>query len=315
MKNCIVLCSLHTVERLNDILHLTEKCKLDIAFSLNDKHKTNKKLTRLLSRKPFVVDVTYHSNYGVDIAPFLQQLVRINHRQYPFFIKIHSKQSFWGVKNHVDWGSVLIDSLIGDKIFCEKNLQILSKDKIGMIGPSSFRMNKQYGHHYDKICKVCNQLNIATKNLDRYGFIAGTMFMSKTQLMQKYLAKDIEYLDSLLINEIGKVDDLYYTNGTYCHSMERIFGYIIHHENKKIHQTVLKTIKIYNAKYRVLHLHIAYNNLCYITEDVNIYGRILRQSSDSIEIQWLHLNNDPVVKYWIWNENKSTLSTSLAKIK
>jgi len=314
-NKCIVLCQLYHIDRLNDILHLCKKLKLPLFLSIGERYKKDKILLKLLRQNSEIIyKHQFHPNYGVDIAPFLKQLKEIDQKQFPFFIKIHSKQSYWGVKNHVDWGSVLIDSLIGDQDSLNRSMKILSKSHVGMIAPKSFHIQDQEGHNTDKIHEILKLLGYEFNNRKYHKFVAGTMFISKTGIFHKILNKKYNAIDNLLQKELGKIDDLYYLNGTYSHSMERVLGYAVCHQRKSIHASPVQSIKIYNSQYRRIHLRIMYNQYCYILEDVNIFGKVKRNSEKFIEIEWLHLPGKPIVRYYYMYNNK-TLSISRSSIK
>ena len=153
------------------------------------------------------------------------------------------------------------------------------------------------GYNHNKILQLCKILNINYKTLPIYAFAAGSMFMGKTQVYKNILSKHYNSLDKLLQTETGKVDDRYTEQGTFCHSLERIFGYLVTHQKLKILPTILNSYVVYNKQYKKLHLRIAYNNYCYLLEDVNMYGKIIYKDTESIQIQWLHFDNKPIVNY------------------
>jgi len=140
------------------------------------------------------------------------------------------------------------------------------------------------------------------------------MFMSKTGMLKKIMNQKYSIIDKLLQKEAGKIDDLYYLNGTYSHSMERVLGYAVCYQRQSIHASPVQSIKLYNSQYRCIHLRIMYNQYCYILEDVNIFGKVKRNSEKFIEIEWLHLPGKPIVRYYYMYNNK-TLSISRSSIK
>lgn len=295
---CILLLSLYSLNRLPELDKLIHRLDLDVDLSIGEHNKSNKDLVKFTEKYQHrIVNLTFHKNYGVDIAPFINQICRTNSEKYPLFIKLHSKESKWGAQFHVDWGTVLIDSYIGDKYNYTKNLQLLRRKHIGMISHNFLTLNDRESNNTNKIKYLCERLGLDYDKIEKSSFAAGSMFMSKTNIFQKYLKSNKKILDILLSNETEKVDDSRSKNGTYCHSLERIFGYIIKNENLCIHPHISKTIPIFNSEYKKLHLITTYNNDCYLREDLNIYGKLLSQNNDKLKIQWLHLQDSPIVEY------------------
>jgi len=298
-NKCILLLSLYSLNRLSEIDKLIyELGGLDIDLSIEEHNKDNKDLLKFTEKYQHrIVNVNFHKNYGVDISPFIHQVCSIDPEEYPMFIKLHSKESKWGTKSHVDWGTVLMDCYIGNSYNYIKNLQLLSRKHIGMISHNFLTLNDREYKNTNKIKYLCESLGLDYDKVEKSSFAAGSMFMSKTNILQKYLKSKKEILDILLSTETGKVNDSSSENGTYCHAMERIFGYIMKNENLLIHPHISKTIPIFNTEHRRLHLSITYNNYCYLREDLNIYGKLLSQNNDKLKIQWLHLQDSPIVEY------------------
>jgi len=298
-NKCILLLSLYSLKRLPELDKLICNLKnLDIDLSVGEHNKDNIDLLKFHKKyQNRIINLNFHKNYGVDISPFIHQVCRIDPEVYPIFIKLHSKESKWGQKFHVDWGTVLIDSYIGSKYNYAKNLQLLSRKHIGMISHNFLTLSDREHNNTHKIKYLCKRLKIDYNKVEKSSFAAGSMFMSKTYIFQKYLKPNKEILDILLSNETGKVHDGSSTNGTYCHSLERIFGYFMKNENLSIHPHISKTIPIFNSEYKKLHLIIAYNNDCYLREDLNIYGKLLSENNNKLKIQWLHLQDSPIVEY------------------
>ena len=297
-SKCILLLSLYSLNRLDSISKLLTSNKLDIDISVAIHHQDTPDLNKFLDRyHNRIKNIRFHQNYGVDIAPFLNQIYHLDPIEYPYFIKLHSKESFWGSKFHVDWGTVLVDTFIGNNFNLHMNLNKLQNKHIGMISHNFLKLNDRELNNNHKINFLCGILGIDYQAVGKGTFAAGSMFMSKTQIFQKYFNDQYKIIDALLSNEIGKVNDVNQKNGTYSHSLERIFGYIVTNENLKISNNISKTIPIFNAEYKKLHLVITYNDQCYLKEDLNIYGKILYQNNEKFEIQWLHLDHKPIVNY------------------
>lgn len=298
VSKCILLLSLYSLDRLDSISKLLTSNKLHIDISVAIHHQDTPDLNKFLDRyHNRIKNIRFHQNYGVDIAPFLNQIYHLDPIEYPYFIKLHSKESFWGSKFHVDWGTVLIDTFIGKSFNLNMNLSKLQNKHIGMISHNFLKLNDRELNNNHKINFLCDILGLDYNVVGKGMFAAGSMFMSKTQIFQKYFNNQYKTIDALLSNEIGKVHDANQSGGTYSHSLERIFGYIITNENLRISNNINKTIPIFNAEYKKLHLVITYNNQCYLKEDMNIFGNIINNNDEKLTIQWLHLDTKPTVFY------------------
>lgn len=231
-----------------------------------------------------VINIRHVENKGGDIGPFLLQIADLDENLYPYFIKIHSKKS---VISKFDWKYVLFNTLIGSKEILHKNTELLNTNQsIGAITDPSVIMTNA-GKNKAHISALCKLLNISTAKKQ---FMAGSMFMSRTKLFKKYFAKN--FIDTLYpLLESGKVSDS--LQGTYCHSLERIFGKII--LNEKLEIGSLKDrpyMVIYNrATKSTYKIYKCYNNYCYTKSRNNfIFGYLYHIINDeSIVINWTYM--------------------------
>jgi len=305
MKKAIVLLQIYALDRLEEISNLLDIHKdTRIAISIGEKNTNDKKIIDFLNKfKARLEDVRFHKNYGVDIAPFLQQVKRLDSDKFPYFIKLHSKSSFFGNNLSVDWGSILIDTFIGNAFCYDRNLSRIEKSHIGMVSNRYFTLANNLGKNISKIKGLCKILDVDYQKVTGKPFAAGSMFLSKTSIFHKYLLEHIDYLDILLSNETGKVHDANHVNGTYSHALERLFGYFIHNENLKIHPSILNSYRVYNTQYKKLHLHITYNNIAYLTEDSSIIGKVIENNEEILKIEWKHLKHNNLGTYQKFNHN------------
>jgi lipopolysaccharide biosynthesis protein len=110
----------------------------------------------------------------------------------------------------------------------KKCIEHLNRHENGMVGSAKWIIARGSNNN-QKISEICNVLKI--QNHARTYFVGGTMFWCNYNIFRKYFTLNIiQYLYSLL--EDGYVTDTH--GGTYTHSMERIFGYIIQNENKNL---------------------------------------------------------------------------------
>jgi lipopolysaccharide biosynthesis protein len=239
--------------------------------------------------------VSFHQNYGADVAPFLNQLKSIEE---PVFIKLHSKKSYWGFKGRINWRTMLLNDLIGSKEIFLANLQkLLNTKNAGLLSNKVLLMGNREYKNRNKIIEICAKIGIDYNTVKNSKFPAGNMFMGKTKIFEQHISKNIDTILDLLYNETGKVDDR--KKGTYSHAMERIFGYVNTYQNLDFIHADHKIVKINNPKapnkqyFSMVH---TYNNDCYLLEDPNIYGYYDIQNST---ITWYHLENITKQKYRI----------------
>jgi hypothetical protein len=246
--------------------------------------------------------LSFHENRGVDVAPFLQQL---SHVQEDVFVKIHSKKSQWGFKFHINWREILLNDLIGSEQIFERNLKTLTRYKNNaVLCNKTMLLNNREFYNSKNIRVICDILNIDYESVKNSDFVAGNMFMAKTSLYKKYFNnKNTKMILSLLSDERGKVSD--YQAGTFSHSMERIFGYIVKYDNLNFCHPKHKAIKILNnnaPNKKFFNLIITHNSYCYLLEEPNIYGRFIKHN-DHYTIEWYHLESKTIATYRKINYN------------
>lgn len=296
-----VLTSLYHIELWPEFLDVFIKNKHKIVPILGlCEDNDNSSIIKDLSNNFENYDVVMCKNAGADVMPFLTMLKKIDCGTYPFFIKIHAKKSNWGSRNHVNWRRILINDLLSDIRLIDNNIKLFDSDKVGMICNKFLCLDHREFTNTGHIKTICSLLNIKYDKVKNSAFPAGNMFMSKTSIFKKYFNDNIsDIIIDLLQYEIGKITDV--PKGTYSHALERIFGYIIKYENKKMVSPAHRTIKILNKqkdKNHYFHLvKIHYDNSCYVQEDINIYGLILEDNDHNMIIKWKHLANETTVEY------------------
>lgn len=263
---------------------LSDKIKLYIGLC-TENSLTNNNIYKDLQN--FDHSIYTQDNFGCDVAPFLNQIQHVSEQ---VFIKIHGKMSNWGVKNHVCWRSVLVNDLIGSREIFEDNTTNIKNDNIGMISNKILLLDNREILNKRKIQKTCKIIGMDYGKVKNSYFPAGNMFLSKTDIFKKYFNSDtVGELTKKLKKEKGKVSDL--NCGTYSHSLERVFGYIIKNENKQFSSPNHKSIKIINNKAEngYYNMIVTYNNKCYLEEDLNACGEIVEKNKDKMLIKWMHM--------------------------
>lgn len=292
-KVAIILWLYHT-DLAEEFIRLLDphKDNIDIFLGLCKDHNNQNAEELFLSTFPNNLHIEYLDNGGTDILPTLKLLEKC--LDYPIFFKLHSKTSNWGVHRHVNWRCVLLNDILFQDNFYE-TIRSLNMKHIGIVGSKVFTMRQNEYTNSQNILQLCSLLGIDYKNFSRKYFIGGNIFAAKTSIFKPLLYNQKIY--DLLSNEVGNIKDD--AGGTYVHSMERIFGYMAEYHNKLILGAPFKTKIILNHKTKPHRLHMVhlYNNDCYIQENPNIYGSIVRDDSAHIDILWKHVQTNQFQSY------------------
>lgn len=257
----------------------------------------------------FDTKISFYPNVGSDVYSFLKVL---QHLDTPYFLKIHSKKSLLGQYNQINWRTILLQNLLGNETIFLNNIKTIKDHKdCGSLSNKQLLLTNNENNNTNKIKQICSLINIDYNKIKNKSFFGGNMFLSRTTLFKKYFLNHTDSLLSLLQNEKGKVDET--EDGTYSHSLERLFGYILSLENLNFYHPQEDSIKILNDKAPngFFNLVRTYNNDCYVTEDLNVYGNILEQKdNESMIIRWLHLQDKPIQKYVYSTQNALIKATS-----
>lgn len=251
----------------------------------------DKYFTEALS--PSNVTTEFYPNVGADILPFLNQLKTVKKNNHKYLIKIHSKKNSWGHRNQVHWLEVLMNDLLVKKYFLH-NIQQMNSSDAQMLGCKSLILTDKEHTNTKHIQELKHILKLP-KIIDK-SFVGGNIFMARTQMFDIFL-EHFDELEAKLLSEQGYISDL--LEGKYCHSLERIFGYVASLNSKITYSFYPKKI-IVNPKVPAHRLHLVelYNNYCYVAENLNIYGRILNNIPlDNITISWLNQNSPIIQQY------------------
>lgn len=292
-KIAIILWLYHTelAEEFIDLLAPHSKY-IDIFLGLCKAHHNNEAAD--LFRYVFKdnLHIEYMSNGGTDILPTLK-LIEKCIDNYSIFFKLHSKKSSWGSLKHVNWRVILLnDILYRDNFY--NTIDQLYRSKVGMVGSKPFIMKNNEYTNKEHIIELLSLFNI-NKEFKYKNFVGGNIFAAKTHIFKPLLYNSIVY--NKLSQEIGAIKDD--NGGTYVHSMERIFGYMAEYNECLIsgspHHT--KIILNYRVKNHRLHLVKLYNNDCYIQENPNIYGNIINDCPNSMDIIWKNRPDHQICLY------------------
>jgi len=251
--------------------------------------------------KPLNPSFEYVPNLGTDIMPFLKLLNKYG-KNYKYFLKMHSKKSLRD--NHANWLNIFLHELIGDRDNFKKNIKLM--EDYDLIGPPSCIMDNE-NIHTTWIDYLMHEIKMP--NDHRNAFIAGTMFMGRSDTYLKYFDKNVaQWLESLMIKrgEVGHVKDWDHPRQieihSYVHSIERMFGYVgelgitepftykLEVDNGP--QTLTRNIVI--TKYKDI----------YDTFHSYVYGIITGRQDDTIEVVWYHKRPKLKKIYTLDHENR-----------
>lgn len=159
------------------------------------------------------------SNIGRDIGG-LFHLIQAFKPRGEYWLHLHTKKSSYTQDGEM-WFDDLISSLLDSREIFLRNLELLKSPAIGMVGAEGC-ISDLYGANEDLCRMICDQLNIP---FQRSKFIAGTMFMTRGELLRKISELKI---DMSIFEENGARD------GTFAHAFERIFGILVNSLQLKI---------------------------------------------------------------------------------
>jgi lipopolysaccharide biosynthesis protein len=282
---------------LDDILSRIIYLQTPYTLHLGLTEKIYKQYYNSINTKNSVYYYSY-KNFGADIQCFLDHLNYIDQK---YFIKIHTKKTY--LYNKLNWLDILLDGLIDD-INIQKNIMSMNYNpKIGIISNAMCVIDNLEHTNQEKIQSLCEGLNINYNTLTNKRFVSGNIFMSKTELFHKYFdSKTIKLLLNLLSKETNKVSDK--QHGTFSHSLERIFGYIVETNGLEFLDASHNILTIKDLSNNTQQI-IIINNKCYEYNNITNYnhntdvGEILDKNQCNITICW---NDNKIQKYYIENQ-------------
>jgi hypothetical protein len=298
MKTAVLL-YLYDTALWKEYKQLLEPIKSEIdlflALSSDDLCKNNSLISED-AQESFSCKTLVFPNKGVDIGPFLLQLKELDEDEYPYFIKLHSKKSLWGIHKNISWRSLLVNSLIGNEDIFHNNIDLMNfNSSIGAIGNTGLLLDREReGFNTELIYQILhNYLHIPVEQIARHdlSFLAGSIFMSRTKIFKRYFTNDI--IDSVykMLPE-GAISDS--VEGQIPHSLERIFGYIINLSNLQfangyIDSKITLVHKDNSSKYDLIS---CYDNTCYIDSNILYSGTKFQISPKHLLINWKHNNKN-----------------------
>jgi lipopolysaccharide biosynthesis protein len=202
--------------------------------------KYNKKQIDFIYRYKSDTVINISRNRGVDVGGFLSTLKVIDNDT-DLIIKIHTKKGIGSEttpSNSVKRNGVKVAERQANKWFHNmmkgvlKDVETVNRiinefrtnEKCGMVG---FKLYNGLGPNKNEIIKISELINL-DKNLIGGNFIGGTIFWVRYSILKKYLTT--KSITSIL----NSMSDGYVVEPSPQHAMERIFGYMVQGDNKKI---------------------------------------------------------------------------------
>ena len=162
-------------------------------------------------------------NRGYDVGPFVYFLHQIDLEKYDLILKIHTKNNKSGACGVINgrwmsrkyWFMLLIEALIGSKSIFNRNIKAFNQDVyLGMIGSKYLITSSCTKTVRDGVIENMERLKMS--NYLPIRFVAGTMFMVRSEIMQEI--KNNYNIDDFLPSDEQK------KNENLAHVLERLFG-------------------------------------------------------------------------------------------
>lgn len=192
-----------------------------------------------------VATVTISPNKGVDVGGFLFQYMNLK-KDYELLLKIHTKKSL-GLPNKpsdyvrvygydsakvkgLEWFHKLMSGVLRSKEQVKDTIDLLTSDTpIAMVGLDCETYIGPNTGVVNDLAKIFNiPLEYNGNKVKNASFVGGTIFWVRNDILKKYLTKD----------NITKIMNLlpegYHNEPSYNHALERLFGFMVYNEKKKI---------------------------------------------------------------------------------
>ena len=156
-------------------------------------------------------------NRGRDILPFLKILPRVMEDGHRYLIKVHTKKSLHRVDGE-DLRHDIIDKLLSADQVSRHYDYLETNPRVGILGPRDHvvPMSYYYEKNAARIEELAPRLGITKERVHRLSFVAGSMFMARTEALVPLLNLALD--DDHFELEAGQVD------GTLAHALERLFA-------------------------------------------------------------------------------------------
>jgi len=170
----------------------------------------------------FEYEIFVYENRGRDVLPFLSVLNNIDLDPYPFILKLHTKKSPHREAYREDGDKWCRDmcSCLGRPEQLDWILrQMCAAANIGLVGPQDhvISMGMYYGENRKNVNWLASRLGIENIDPNHDRFIAGTMFVARSDALKPILALGLR--PDEFEPELSQLD------GTMAHAVERALAY------------------------------------------------------------------------------------------
>ncbi len=185
-------------------------------------------------------------NRGFDIAPFIHILNKVNLNSYSYIIKLHTKRDtgFGQIVNSYNMSKKKFRKnllyFLKDQNSFSKILLALKTKNIGMISNHKLIIKKEKDDKQAKEKAIQIIKKIIKKSTYKYEFVAGSMFIVKSQIfipLQKLKIKTSDFENKNL------------HMAQFAHAIERIFGLLVVNQDFKIIDPITNSLKQKIEKY------------------------------------------------------------------
>jgi len=230
------------------------------------------------------VRIIYSDNIGYDIAPFISCINDIDLAKFDFIVKMHSKRSlklrdrFFENNGYSlilsQWRKELLYPFSSKKIF-KKHLNKLKEDGVGIVCANSLIVSD--GRHSKKTYNTSLEYvnNSGSNKINKFSFVAGTMFIAKSNLFHKIKDLNIQIKD---FNSTNNRRD------QFAHIMERAFGGFIYEQKQRI-ESVDKYCLMKILHYKIINFFLGLLIKLTILKPYRIFKNLFRAISKLMKIK------------------------------
>lgn len=236
-----VLLHLFYIDMWDEIKSKLENITQDYKLYVNlvDGFYDDKILDEIKKYKSDVI-INISENKGVAIGGFLNLIKKVD--KVDLLLLLHTKKSIGlpnkpsdmvkvyglesAIKRGIEWHNKIVDGVLKNKTQVKEILERFENDEMcAMLG---YANKENYIGPNEPLLK--EMLKIFNLNENVYGsnFVDGAMFWVKFDIIKKY------FTDEIIDTVLDMTPSGYLNEPSINHVIERIFGYIIKNENKKI---------------------------------------------------------------------------------
>lgn len=227
MKSALVI-HVYYIEVLSDILSKYElSCFHKVYITTIKEHE--EMCYKLASNLTIPVSIRCFDNVGYDIIPFLRVLPECVDDKIDLVCKIHTKKGSANLDLYYPnigsiWGDILAKEMLTN---VDHILESFKKDdEISCLFSSTFYKSSKflgYGNEHI-VTELLSKINYNGDPAKEVGFVAGTMFWSRIEMLMPLLELN---LDEILRKEKNNISQSGQYS-SYWHAIERLFGYLPH---------------------------------------------------------------------------------------